>query len=270
VSRAIRSGRDCSVVGDGSDGRHGVVDECRATPRAAPRAESVVSGRTSWTRDKVEALSSLLLGVYGPYPDESSLPVLDQLVWFMLSTRTTVENCEAAYAALRSAYPSWSEVAEAPEESLYAPLRPAGLYRSRAANLRALLAEATGRFGEPSLEELRSWTDGECEAYLRSLPGVGLKVARCAMSFGLGRRVFAVDAHIWRITRRMGWHGYPGDSPSERGADAIQEIAVLSSDPLSLHVDMIRLGRDSCPAGGPRCASCPAAGLCPSAGSSPA
>jgi endonuclease III len=211
----------------------------------------------------IEALSGILLSIYGPYPDESSGPLLDQLVWFLLSTRTTVENCEAAYAALRSAYPSWGEVAEVPEESLYAPLRPAGLFRARAGNLRSLIGIVTERFGEASLEALRSWTDGECETFLRSLPGVGLKVARCAMAFGLGRRVFAVDAHIWRITRRMGWHELPGDAPSERGADAVQEIALLADDPLSLHVNLIRLGRDHCPAGEPRCSSCPAASLCP-------
>jgi endonuclease III len=215
-------------------------------------------------REMVEALSTILLSVYGTYPDESSGPVLDQLVWFLLSTRTTVENCEAAYSALRSAYPRWDEVAEAPEESLYAPLRPAGLYRSRAGNLHSLLAIVAERFGGASLEDLRSWPDAECEAFLKSLPGVGLKVARCAMAFGLGRRVFAVDAHIWRITRRMGWHDFHGDAPSEHGADAIQAIALLSDDPLSLHVNLIHLGRDSCPAGETRCSSCPAARLCPS------
>jgi endonuclease III len=154
---------------------------------------------TRWGAAAVESASVLLLGLYGSWPDEG-LPVLDQLVWFLLSTRTTVENCEAAYSALRSSYPSWGEVAEAPEESLYAPLRPSGLYRTRARNLKALLAAVEERFGEASLEELRSWPDGECEAFLRGLPGVGLKVARCAMSFGLSRRAFAVDAHIWRIT----------------------------------------------------------------------
>jgi endonuclease III len=215
-------------------------------------------------REAVRALSSILLSVYGPYPDESSGPVLDQLVWFLLSTRTTVENCEAAFSALRSAYPRWEEAAEAPEPSLYAPLRPAGLYRTRAGNLRALLGIVIERFGGASLEELRSWPDAECEAFLRSLPGVGLKVARCAMAFGLGRRVFAVDAHIWRITRRLGWHELPGDAPSERGADGIQAIALLASDPLSLHVNLIRLGREHCPAGEPRCPSCPAKELCPS------
>ena len=236
-------------------------------PLASGRAgSSSAEVRRPWGRAEVQALASSLVAAYGVYPDESAQPVLDELVWFLLSTRTTVENCGVAYGALRAAYPSWGEAARAPEESFYAPLRPAGLYRTRAANLRAILAALVERFGEASLEALRMWGSADCEAYLRSLPGVGLKVARCAMSFGLGRRVFAVDAHIWRITRRLGWHSAPGEAPTERGADAIQAAAVLADDPLSLHVNLIRLGREHCPAGEPRCGSCPVAGLCPSRG----
>jgi endonuclease III len=207
-------------------------------------------------------VAAILEARYGKYPDESAGPVLDQLVWFLLSTRTTVENCEAAFSGLRSRYPSWDAVAAAPEAELYRPLRPAGLYRARARNLLAALAAIRERFGEASLEELRSWPDADCEAFLMSLPGVGLKVARCVMAFGLGRRVFAVDAHIWRITRRLGWHDFPGDAPSARGADHIQVIALAADDPLSLHVNLIRLGREFCPAGDPLCGGCPLAAGC--------
>jgi len=211
---------------------------------------------------EVQELASILEARYGKYPDESSGPVLDQLVWFLLSTRTTVENCEAAFACLRSRYPSWDGVAAAPEAELYEPLRPAGLYRARAKNLVAALAAIQSRFGEASLEGLRSWPDADCEAFLLGLPGVGLKVARCVMAFGLARRVFAVDAHIWRITRRLGWHDFPGDAPSARGAGRIQAIALAAADPLSLHVNLIRLGREFCPAGEPLCEGCPLAAHC--------
>ena len=212
-------------------------------------------------------LGAILENLYGKYPDESRGPVLDQLVWFLLSTRTTVENCEAAYAALRRGFGDWESVAEAPSEYLGELLRPAGLFRARAANLKASLSLIRARFGETSLEQLRDWGDEECEAFLRGLPGVGLKVARCVLSFGLARGRFAVDAHIWRVTRRLGWHSFPGDTPSERGADAIQALALDSEDPLSLHVNLIRLGREFCPAGVPRCADCPLSRLCQTAAS---
>ncbi len=210
----------------------------------------------------VPVAARLLRDRYGAYPDESSGPVLDQLVWFLLSTRTTVENCEAAYSALRSRYGDWSLVAEAPPEYVCECIKPAGLWRERAKNLLASLATIRTRFGAESLEGLRSWSDEDCEAFLLSLPGVGLKVARCVLSFGLARPSFAVDAHIWRIARRLGWHAFPGDAPTRRGADAIQELARAAADPLSLHVNLIRLGREYCPAGEPRCSDCPISGVC--------
>jgi endonuclease III len=225
-----------------------------AKPRRAPRPSSAPSA---------QEVASLLEARYGKYTDESAGPVLDQLAWFLLSTRTTVENCEAAYAALRDRFPSWEAVAEAPPEYIGDCIRPAGLYRTRAANLQGALAAVRGRLGAESLEALRGWPDGECESFLLSLPGVGLKVARCVMAFGLGRRAFAVDAHIWRITRRLGWHAFAGAAPSGPGSDAVQEIARGAADTLSLHVNLIRLGRERCPAGEPRCAGCPLEAPCP-------
>lgn len=214
-------------------------------------------------RAGVAEIASLLEARYGTYPDESSGPVLDQLVWFLLSTRTTVENCEAAYKALRDRFPNWEAVAVASEGDIGPLLRPAGLWRSRARNLLASLAMIKESFGSVSLEGLRIWADEDCERFLLSLPGVGLKVARCVMAFGLARASFAVDAHIWRITRRLGWHALHGDAPSARGADLVQAIARGAPDPLSLHVNLIRLGREFCPAGEPRCADCPLAEPCP-------
>jgi endonuclease III len=211
----------------------------------------------------VSEVERILVSRYGVYPDESSSPVLDQLVWFALSTRTMVKNCEAAYSALRLRYPSWAEVAEAEPEYIGECIKPAGLHRGRTANLLAAFAAIEERFGELSLEGLRSWSTEDAEAFLLSLPGVGLKVARCVLSFGLGRETFAVDVHIWRITRRLGWHAFPGDAPTKAGANAIQAIARAARDPLSLHVDLIRFGREVCCAGKPNCPGCPLAAICP-------
>lgn len=226
-------------------------------PKSSPRFRKAIPA-------PLAEVERVVVGRYGVYPDESSGPVLDQLVWFSLSTRTTVENCEAAYSALHSRYPSWGEVAEAEPDFIGECIRPAGLYRARTANLLAAFAAIEERFGELSLESLRMWSTEDAEAFLLSLPGVGLKVARCTLSFALGRKAFAVDTHIWRITRRLGWHAFPGDAPTKAGADAIQGIARGANDPLSLHVDLIRFGREICSAGEPRCGECPLAGLCPS------
>jgi len=210
-------------------------------------------------------VAARLVARYGVFPDEG-LPILDQLVWFLLSTRTTVENCDAAYAALRARYPDWEAAAGAAAPELGDCLRPAGLWRTRADNLLGSLATIRSRFGAATLEPLRGWPDEDCEAFLLSLPGVGLKVARCVLSFGLRRRSFAVDVHIWRVTRRLGWHDEAGEAPSARGADLLQALVPEGLDAVSLHVNLIRLGREFCGPRGPDCGRCPLSRLCPRRG----
>lgn len=230
----------------------------------APVGETANEASISVAPPVVE-VAEILVRRYGPWPDESAGPVIDQLVWFLLSTRTTVENCDTAYAALYGGFSGWDEVAEAKEEALYAPLRPAGLYRARVKNLHAALSAIRERFGSTSLEPLRLWPDDECETFLLGLPGVGLKVVRCVMSFGLGRPVLAVDTHIWRVARRLGWHSFPGGAPSRRGADRLNALMPAGLDVLSLHVNLIRLGREFCPSGEPRCGTCPLKTICATA-----
>lgn len=241
--------------------------EARKARRATTSSAGETTGEASLrAAPPVPEVAEILVRRYGPWPDESAGPVIDQLVWFLLSTRTTVENCEAAYAALRKVFSNWDEVAEAREEALYGPLRPAGLYRARAKNLHAALSAIRERFGAVSLEVLRDWPDEECESFLLSLPGVGLKVARCVMSFGLARPVLAVDNHIWRVTRRLGWHNFQDETPSRRGADQLSALMPAGLDVLSLHVNLIRLGRDACSSGEPHCGACPLESICPKIG----
>ncbi len=237
--------------------------------RADPESKSHAQPSTGSTGDgfpsSVAEAAELLLGEFGPYPDESDQELIQQLLWFMLSTRTTVENCEAAYRALNRDFPDLDTLACAPEEDLYASLRPAGLYRSRARNIQGALRRIRDRFGQITLENLRPMGDAEAERILLSLPGVGLKVARCVLSFGMGRHAFAVDTHIWRVARRLGWHSFPAQAPTGQGAQALQDLIPSEVDATSLHVNLIRLGRTFCTTERPNCGGCPLAAICPAA-----
>jgi endonuclease III len=43
----------------------------------------------------------------------------------------------------------------------------------------------------------------EAEAYLTSLPGVGVKTAKCVLMCALDRPVLPVDTRVGRLTRRL-------------------------------------------------------------------
>lgn len=212
-----------------------------------------------------DAVDRLLHEHYGPYRSPANPNLLDELLYFMLSTRTTTPACDAAFRAFKRAFPRHADVLAAPLEALAAPLRGVGLAQRRAADIRAGWHLIGERFGRLTLAPLRRMTAAEAETFLLTLPGVGVKVARCFLMFGLHAPVFAVDTHIWRLSQRLGWIPDQGDAPPHtRGVDAIQALVPMR-DPVSLHVNLIFLGRDFCNARLRACGACPLAPACPSA-----
>lgn len=206
-----------------------------------------------------------LLDHYGRYAAEPAPNLVDELLWFMLSTRTTVTTCELVFQEFKAAFPKRESVLTASLEALAQPLRPSGFSMRRASDIQKSWQLLKERFGSITLEPLRTMTIQEAEACLVALPGVGIKVARCFLQFGLLAPVFAVDTHIWRISQRLGWiPDQKGGAPKQKLVDAIQALVPLN-DRLSLHVNMIFLGRDFCTASAPDCAQCPLADLCPTA-----
>ena len=56
-----------------------------------------------------------------------------------------------------------------------------------------------------SLDYLHSLSTEEAMTKLTSYPGVGVKTASCVLLFNFGRGSFAVDTHVWRLCRWLGW-----------------------------------------------------------------
>ena len=123
------------------------------------------------------------------------------------------------------------------------------------------------KFGEPTLKPLRKMSDKDAEAFLLSLPGVGKKVARCVLMYSLGRQVFPVDTHCWRIARRLGWvrPTQKDKHCAPRDMDRLQS-KIPPELRYSLHVNMISLGREFCSQAAPRCDECPISAWCPKIG----
>jgi len=74
--------------------------------------------------------------------------------------------------------------------------------------------------------------------------------------------VIPVDTHVFRVAGRLGW------IPPKANADQAHELLAAVVPPklrVSMHVGLIRLGREICKAGRPRCEDCPLNDLCPTA-----
>jgi len=147
------------------------------------------------------------------------------------------------------------------EERLKALIAPLGLSNQKAPRVVAVARRLQEDFSAVTLAPLRRMSDDAAESYLRSLPGVGVKVARCVLMYSLGRDVCPVDTHVYRVARRTGL--VEGDISYLQAHEAVQD-AVPPELRYEVHVAFVQLGRDICGARRPDCGRCPLAqaGLC--------
>lgn len=186
---------------------------------------------------------------------------LDELIYIQLSVRTRETAYQGTYPALRRLVGgAWDRLLSLPDSVVLAVLESGGMARVKLERLRGQLLGIRERFGRVTLAPLRSMPDAEVEAFLRTLPGVGPKVARCVMLYSLDREVFPVDSNCHRVLDRLGF--LPAGLHVKAGHDFLQEL-VPSRIRLSLHVNLIHHGRDRCLPGPPLCAECPLLSLCP-------
>ncbi len=120
----------------------------------------------------------------------------DTLIATLLSARTRDAQVIKVYPAFRAQFPTLQDLAQGDERKIATAISTIGLYRSKAKAIKGLarrVMEAYGGKIPQTMEELLT------------LPGVGRKTASCVLWYGFGKPALAVDTHVFRITRRLGW-----------------------------------------------------------------
>ena len=172
------------------------------------------------------ALDHPLREIHGAFPDDPAMNaarefcggmrIVRQPAWECLATFITSAMKQVAHIAqishtLRERYGARREWEGGVLFSYPTPERFAGLeeadLRACALGFRAKSLRNTARMiatGEVNLDAVAAMDDDAARAELCRLPGVGEKVANCALLFGFGRmRAFPVDVWIDRIVRQL-------------------------------------------------------------------
>ena len=186
---------------------------------------------------------------------------LDELFFILLSQMTTGPSYERVFDRLKAAVPDWGRLLTIELSSLVALIADAGLSNQKAPRMVAIAQALAGRYGEVTLDPLRQMSDADAEMSLTSLPGVGVKSAKCVLMYSLGRAVLPVDTHVARVSRRL---RLVDPRPSRSFAAAL-EAAVPPDCRYDYHVNGLQHGRELCRPFRPKCHDCPVQSLCPSA-----
>ena len=204
------------------------------------------------TKEKAAAVVDILKE---RYPDTCSL-VAEKDYELLFSTRLSAQCTDARVnlvtKELYARYPTLQALAEADLEELCAIVKPCGLFRTKANDIKnsaKLLLERFGGRVPDTMEELLT------------LPGVGRKTANLILSDIYGKPAIVADTHCIRISSRLGL------VPPACGKDpykvelALKQV-VEPAEQASLCHRFVHFGRDICAARSPRCGECPLRELC--------
>jgi endonuclease-3 len=173
------------------------------------------------------------------------------LVATVLSAQCTDERVNQVTPGLFARYPDPEAFAVADQDELAKAIYPPGYHNQQARALRGagkLVSERYGGQLPRSLDELVK------------LPGVGRKTAAVVLGNAFGRHQgIAVDTHVGRIVRRL---GFTGETDPVRVERVLLELVPRREWTLFTHL-LIAHGRAICQSRTPRCEACVLLSLCP-------
>lgn len=200
-----------------------------------------------------------LLEVYGEPTWRNPLPAIDELVSTILSQNTNDLNRDRAFNSLRAKFSTWEKVRDADVEVVIAAIRPAGLANQKGPRIQQVLQAITAERGSLDLTFLADLPVEAARAWLTKFNGVGPKTAAIVLCFSLGMPAFPVDTHIYRVTGRIGLR--PERMTVEQAHPHLEGLFPPETF-YAAHLNLIRLGRETCEARKPLCGKCPIRNLC--------
>lgn len=170
----------------------------------------------------------------------------------LLLQRTRAETVAAFLPRFLKRFPGWNQLAVAPEGELRTFLKPIGLWRRRAASLRALAAEMQSRRGRfPATRQ-----------ELEALPGVGQYVASAALVFCNGDREALLDVNMARVLERCYGPRELADIRHDPWLQALARTVVNHKQARDINWAILDLAATICLPRNPQCHRCPLESCC--------
>ena len=181
---------------------------------------------------------------------------LELLVATVLSAQCTDKRVNLVTPRLFARYPDAAAYAAADREELESIIQPTGFFRAKAASIQGIAQALCDRFGGDVPDRLDD---------LVTLPGVGRKTANVVLGNAFATPGIAVDTHVGRLSRRLGWSTH--DDPEKVEADLMALFP--RADWTDISHRLIFHGRRCCHARRPACGACPISQWCPAYGEGP-
>ncbi|MBP3583695.1 MAG: endonuclease III [Clostridia bacterium] len=173
------------------------------------------------------------------------------LVMGRLSAQCTDARVNEVCKELFAKFPNAEAMAEGDIAEIERIVKPCGLYRMKADNIKAASKMLITDFGG----ELPSTMEE-----LLLLPGVGRKIANLLLGDIFGKDAIVCDTHCIRICGRLGM--YPESEKDPTRIEKILRSLMNPSDGSDFCHRIVIFGREICTARSPKCEGCPLSSVC--------
>lgn len=206
-----------------------------------------------------------LLRAYGPqhwWPARSRFEII---VGAILTQNTAWTNVEKGIEALRRAgLLDPAAMARTPRARLASLIRSSGYYNQKAARLHRFLSFLRRRH-RGDLDALLALPVSQLRRQLLDLSGIGPETADSIILYAAARPVFVIDAYTRRVfgRHRLVAADDPYDRLQRQLHHALPPDAGLFNE---YHALLVRVGKENCRKGQPRCGGCPLEPFLPAGG----
>jgi len=184
---------------------------------------------------------------------------LAMLINIILSQATSDVNSHRTFKNLKEKFKNWDAVLAADESEIADAIRLGGLANQKAKVIKDLLEQIKKQHGKLSLKFVEKMPSETARDFLAAFRGVGPKTVACTLLFASHKEVFPLDTHIFRILKRM---GILPEKISDVNAHKLLDKLAPKGKFYSLHVNLIRLGKQICRPREPLCEQCPLIEYC--------
>jgi endonuclease III len=172
------------------------------------------------------------------------------LIAVVLSAQTTDAAVNKVTVKLFEKFPELIDLAQAPVEDLAEVIKSIGLYKDKSKHIKGI--------AQVLLDQFNGKVPANKEALL-TLPGVGIKTANVVRAELFRIPEIAVDTHVYRIARRL---GFTNNKDTVITTEKKLKKALPVDRYILTHHQMIHFGRYFCKAKKPNCGQCDLVHLC--------
>lgn len=173
------------------------------------------------------------------------------LVMGRLSAQCTDARVNIVCKELFVKYPTLEGLADAPVEEIERIVRPCGLYRTKASDIKKACRALVDNFGGIIPDNMDD---------LLTLSGVGRKIANLLLGDLYKKPALVADTHCIRICGRLGF--YPEDMKDPVKTERIMSNLIEPVEQSDFCHRIVQFGRDVCIARSPKCEECILADIC--------